>query len=279
MPNFESFNWNTDDGETIYAQKWILENNPKAIIILVHGLGEHIGRYDHVANYFNQRNIAMFGFDHRGHGKTTGRRGHISSTEDYFQDIDHMIELAKKEFPGAPIFLYGHSLGGNMVLNYSLKKKPEIRGVICTSPGLAVGQPVPPAKLFLAKILKTVLPSMTMDNGLDVDNLSHDPEVIQKYKDDPLVHPMISAKLAMDMFANGAWVLENAKVFPIPLLLMAGEEDHIVNLDVIEQFAKKVPAELITFEICKGLFHEIHNEYEKEQVFQKMYSWILKYIE
>ncbi len=249
MPNFESFTWNSDDGETLYSQKWISGDNPNAIIILVHGLGEHIGRYQHVADYFIKNNISTYGFDHRGHGKSSGKRGHISSNLAYFSDIDTMINLAKKEFPGTPIYIYGHSLGGNMVLNYALRRQPDIHGVICTSPGLAVGEPVPPVKLFLAKILKTILPSMTMANGLDVNNLSHDPVVIQKYKDDPLVHPMISARLAMDMFANGEWVLENAKDFNLPLLLMAGSEDHIVNLEVIKQFARKVPGDLITFEI------------------------------
>lgn len=279
MPNFESFTWKSSDGDSLYSQKWISGDSPKAIIVIVHGLGEHIGRYHHVADYFIKMNISLYGFDLRGHGKSSGKRGHIASNHIYFSDIDTMINLAKKDFPGIPIFIYGHSLGGNMILNYSLKMKPDIRGVICTSPGLAVGEPVPPVKLFLAKILKSLLPSMTMDNGLDVNNLSHDPEIIQKYKDDPLVHPMISAKLAMDMFANGEWVLENAEDFQLPLLLMAGSEDHIVNLEVIKQFAKKVPGEYITFEIFEGFFHEIHNEYEKENVFQIIFSWISSTLE
>lgn len=279
MANPENFSWKASNGETLYGQKWLSTDNPTAIIILIHGLGEHIGRYAHVAEYFVQKNISIYGFDHRGHGKSSGKRGHISSTEDYFSDIEYTMETAKKEYPNAPLFLYGHSLGGNMVLNYSLRKKPPIAGVICTSPGLAVGEPLPPAKLFLAKILKTLLPSMTMDNGLDVNNLSHDLQVIKKYQEDPLVHPMISAKLAMDMFSNGDWVIENASNFSIPLLLMAGSEDHIINVEKVKEFAKKVPEKFITFELFPGLYHEIHNEFEQEKVFVKMHEWILQQLE
>jgi alpha-beta hydrolase superfamily lysophospholipase len=161
-----------------------------------------------------------------------------------------------------------------MVLYYSLFKKPAIKGVICTSPGLGTGEPVSPSKLLAAKILKTLLPSMTINNGLDVNNLSHNPQVIKDYQEDPLVHPMISAKLAMDMFSNGDWTVENASKFSLPLLLLQGEKDHIVSFEKTKQFAAKVPESLITFKIFPGLYHELHNEYEQEQVFNFILEWI-----
>lgn len=274
MSVIENFEWKTKEGEKIFSQKWLADGTSKAILILVHGLGEHIGRYNHVAKFFNQHQISMYGFDHRGHGKSSGRRGHIGSNELFMTDIDNMIDVAKKENPGIPIFLYGHSLGGNMVLYYSLFKKPAIKGVICTSPGLGTGEPVPIAKLFAAKILKILFPGMTMDNGLDVNNLSHNPQVIKDYQEDPLVHPMISAKLAMDMFSNGDWNVENASKFNLPLLLLQGEKDHIVNLEKTKEFAAKVPDSLITFKIFPELYHEMHNEYEQDQVFNFMLDWV-----
>lgn len=274
MSTVENYEWKTKEGEKIYSQKWLTDSPAKAVIVLVHGLGEHIGRYNHVANFLNKNQISVYGFDHRGHGKSSGKRGHIGSNQYFISDIDTMIDVAKKENPGLPVFLYGHSLGGNMVLYYSLFKKPSIQGVISTSPGIGTGEPVPPAKLMAAKILKTLLPAMTMDNGLDVNNLSHNPQVIKDYQEDPLVHPLISAKLAMLMFSNGDWIIENASKFNLPLLLLQGEKDHIVSLDKTKQFAEKVPKSIITFKIFPNLYHEMHNEYEQEQVLNFILDWI-----
>lgn len=278
MSTSKEFNWKTKQGGKIFAQKWLVDGKPKAIITLVHGLGEHIGRYDHVAKFFNLNQISVYGFDHRGHGKSSGKRGHIGDSQDFIDDIDTLIETAKKENPDVPVILYGHSMGGNMVLFYTLKKKPEIQGVICTSPGLGTGTPVPPAKLMLAKILKTLMPSMTMDNGLDVNNLSRNPQVVKAYQEDPLVHPMVSTKLAMDMFSNGDWIIENADKFDLPLLLLQGEKDHIVNLEKTKLFASKVSSSKINFNIFPELYHELHNEFEQEQVLQYILNWINKQV-
>ena len=274
MSTVENFEWDTKDGEKIFSQKWLPDGPVRAVIIIVHGLGEHIGRYNHVAKFFNQNQISVYGFDHRGHGKSTGKRGHIGSNQLFMSDIESMISLAREDYPDLPIFLYGHSLGGNMVLYYSLFKQPAIKGVIATSPGLGTGEPIPPVKLFAANVLKTILPSMTMNNGLDVNNLSHNPQVIKDYQEDPLVHPMISAKLAMLMFSNGDWIIENASKFNLLLLLLQGGKDHIVNLDKTKQFASKVPDSLITFKIFPELYHELHNEYEQDQVLNFILDWI-----
>ena len=273
MTTVESFSLTPSEGEKIHAQKWLADSS-KAIVVLVHGLGEHIGRYEHVAKFFNENRISLYGFDHRGHGKSTGKRGHIASNEQFMTDIDSMINVAKSENPEKPLFLYGHSLGGNMVLFYALQKKPSINGIICTSPSLGIGEIIPAGKLVAAKILKVLLPSLTMNNGLDVSNLSHDQQVITAYKEDPLVHPMISAKLAMDMFAIGDWVIQHAENFPLPLLLLAGSDDHIISLGKVEQFAKNVPEKLINFEIFPNFFHELHNDFEKEKVLRLIVDWI-----
>lgn len=274
MPVKESFEWKTRDGEKIFSQKWLADGAIKAIFVLVHGLGDHIDRYNHIAEFFNQHHISIYGFDHRGHGKSSGKRGHIGSSQLFMSDIDTLIDTAKKENPSIPIFLYGHSMGGNMVLYYTLNKKPALNGVISSSPGIAVGEPIPPMKLFAAKILKNLFPTFLMDNGLDIDNLSHNAQVITEYKMDPLVHPMVSVKLGLDTIANGDWILKKAENFSIPLLLLQGEKDHIANLEKTKQFASKVPDSLITFKIFPKLYHELHNEYEQEQVFNFILDWV-----
>jgi len=276
MTKLQDFEWTTDENVHIHAQKWLPEGEVSSVIIMVHGLGEHIARYDHVARFFNDQNIAFYGSDHQGHGKSSGKRGHIARNQVFISEIDKIIDIARYENPNKPIFLYGHSLGGNMVLYYTLKRKPQIKGIICTSPGLGVGTPVPPAKLFMAKIMKSLLPSLTLDNGLDVNNLSHNPEVIKEYQEDPLVHPMISAKLAMDMFSNGDWTIENAANWDTPLLLMVGTNDHTVSQDKIKQFVANVPKNFITFKPFPGLYHELHNEYESNQVLSTIFEWMNK---
>jgi len=273
MATMETFSFSTMDGGKIHAQKWLADDS-KAAVVLVHGLGEHIDRYEHVAKFLNENQISLYGFDHRGHGKSSGKRGHIASNQQFMSDIDHMINIAKTENPDKPLFLYGHSMGGNMVLFYTLNKKPSINGVISTSPGLGVGEPVPASKLIAAKILKTLYPSFQMDNGLDIDNLSHNSQVIKEYKEDPLVHSKVSVKFALETLSNGDWIVEEAENCCIPILLLQGEKDHIVNQEKIKIFAAKVPDSFITFKVFPNLYHELHNEFEKEMVLNVIVDWI-----
>jgi alpha-beta hydrolase superfamily lysophospholipase len=268
--------WKTPDGVRLYTREWIPSGDQLALVVLVHGLGEHCARYDHVTERFASNGIHTLGFDHRGHGRSEGKRGHIPGYDLVLQDIDHFIFEAKRQAGDLPVFLYGHSMGGEMVLYYAIQRRPDIRGVISTSPGLATGVPVPPVKLAAAKTLYLLAPSLTMDNGLDVQNLSHDRAVVDAYRADPLVTEMVSARLGLDLINTGKWVLEHASEFPLPLLLMQGSADHIVSPEATRQFAEKVPHQLLTFRLWENLYHETHNEFEKDQVIQMMVDWMLK---
>src|SRR5690349_10378484 len=167
MKHFET-KWTTHDGLKIFAQGWEPDARaPKAVICLVHGLGEHTSRYAHVAEAFGRDGYAMFGFDLRGHGRSEGSRGHFSSIEAVMQDIDLLFEETRKRYPGLPLLLYGHSLGGILVLHYALKRKPNVKGVIATSPGLHTALENQPAKLLAAKVLGAVIPAVSLPSGLD----------------------------------------------------------------------------------------------------------------
>jgi alpha-beta hydrolase superfamily lysophospholipase len=226
----------------------------------------------------NARGIALYGFDHRGHGRSPGVRGHIPSLEAVRGDIDHFIAEAKKAHPEKPVFLYGHSMGGLLVLDYGLVCKPDISGVICTAPALSTGDPVAWARLLAGKALYVLVPSFTMPNGLDVQNLSRDPMVVKAYTSDPLVTPLVSARLGLDLINTGPWVLNHAREWVLPLLLMQGTKDHIVSPEATARFAAAIPQNLITFKEWQGLYHEIHNEFEKEMVIQIMLDWLNQYI-
>ena len=138
----EELNWKNQEGISLFACHWPVDK-PKAVISMVHGLGEHIGRYDHVARWFNQNQVAVVGHDHQGFGKSGGRRGHVSRLDSVLDDIDLALAEARNRYPDVPQFLYGHSLGGNLILNYTLRRKPVLTGVIATGPWIRLAFPAP----------------------------------------------------------------------------------------------------------------------------------------
>lgn len=268
------FSWKTNDGLTLFAKEWKPDGPVKASIALVHGLGEHIGRYDHVAEALTTAGFGMVGFDLRGHGKSDGSRGYTTSNAAVMSDITHNIQNAKERFPAVPTFIYGHSLGGNLALYYVLTQKADLKGAIITSPGLATAKPVPASLMIASKVLAVLAPKTMINNTLDVSGLSHDPSVAEKYKADPLVHPFISPRLAEDMFSNGEFCLKHAAEFAIPLLLMQGSADPIVNPAKTKEFALAAPISKVTYKEWPGFYHELHNEPEKAEVLKTMIDWL-----
>ena len=271
------WSWVAKDRTKFYAVDW-RPSQPRAAVLLVHGLGEHCRRYDHVAEVFCASGLALLSYDQRGHGRTSGKRGHIPAMERAMDDIEHFLAEAEARFPGVPRFLYGHSMGGLEVLNYALTRHPQINGVVCTSPGLATGEPVSPFKLFIGNLLYSLLPDMTMPNGLDFTNLSHNPAVVASYRADPLVTPQISARLGLDLINTGRWVEEHGEDISLPLLLMQGSGDHIVSPPATRRFVARVPTNLIVYREWAGLYHELHNEPEQASVLHEMTAWILSHL-
>ncbi len=286
-----TFEWQDAQKRKIFAQDWRPQGAPRGgsgkppfdaaergVVALVHGLGEHTGRYQHVAAALNAAGYGLIGFDLPGHGRSEGKRGHAGYDE-ILDDIDCLLKEAGQRYPDAPRFLYGHSLGGALVLYYTLKRRPDLRGVIASSPGLATAAPVSSGKLLLAKVMARLAPSFTMDNGLDLNYLAHDPAVSAAYQNDPLVHNQISARLGMDLLTKGQWILEQAPSFPLPLLLIQGSADHLISTKVNDAFARAVPAEKITYKVWENQYHETHNEPQKQQALQFIIDWMDKRLE
>ena len=264
----------TVKGEPVFAFEWKPEGEIKAVVVNTHGLGEYSLRYQHVADFYNQNHIAMIGFDLFGHGKSGGRRGELPEKGTHLESISLLLEQAKMKYPGSPVILRGHSLGGELVLWYALEKRPDIKGIISTSPFFSAFEPLPPIKLFLAKVMNSLLPAFSMENGLDPYGLSRDLTVVEKYTHDPLVHKMVSARLGWVMVEQAEWIMNHANEFPLPLLIVVGSAERIVNRAKIEEFAKLVPdAEL---KIWDGLYHETHNEPEKDKVLKYELDWVKK---
>lgn len=257
----------------INAEIWLPEKNPSNVMIIIHGLGEHIGRYaTHFAEFYLKNETGLILFDLPGHGLSSGKRGHINKPILLLEIIDQLIKTAKDRFPHCPLFLYGHSLGGEILLWYTLVRSPDVQGVIISAPFISENQPVPQFKLFLARTMDKLMPSFTMNNGLEPSLLSKNPEVVNAYKSDPLVHDQVSARTGMMMINRGAWIHKNASTNKTRTLLMVGDQEGIVNLEDINNISKKMPYS--EFILWPGLYHEMHNEPEKEQVMNHVLNWM-----
>jgi alpha-beta hydrolase superfamily lysophospholipase len=176
------------DGLNLYFQAWQLENEQKGVICLVHGLGEHSGRYAHWADLLNQAGYSLLSYDLRGHGKSGGKRGHVTSFDDYLADTGLLLKEANDRFPGVPCFLYGHSLGGLINNQYVLRRKPQIAGVVITALSNNTSLQKQKVKVMLSKVLGSILPNLSIETGLVPSTISRDPEVVKRYINDPLVH-------------------------------------------------------------------------------------------
>lgn len=261
----------------LYYQIWEPEKEIRSVIILIHGLGEHGGRYGKdFADFYTNSGVAILAPDLPGHGLTQGKQGHITDTALFLDYLDILIAKAAALYPGKAIFLYGHSMGGLITLWYTLARNPQVNGVIVTSPAIETQDSVPPIKRFLARIMNSVMPAFSMDNGLDANLLSHDKTVVQAYMADPLVHSLVSAKLGLMLISQGQWVLAHAAENKNDLLVMIGSREGIVSKDAVDRFCQTAPN--VTYKIWPDLFHEIHNEPEKMGVFAYTQNWILDHI-
>ncbi|MBI5944491.1 MAG: lysophospholipase [Chloroflexi bacterium] len=273
MHHYET-TWKSRDGLDIFAEGWeptvIL---PKAVVCLVHGLGEHVSRYAHVAEALSREGFVLLGADLRGHGRSGGPRGHISSIEDFMQDIDVLFEQARTRYPDLPLYLYGHSLGGIQVLHYGLTRKPKVKGVIATSSGLHTAIEQQAVKVLMAKVLGSLLPSVAIPSGLDSKTISRDEKVVQAYNNDPLVHDKISLGFGKVMIGVTAWTLAHAGEFSLPLLLMHGKADALAFPSSSIEFAAPLK-EKCTLVLWDDAYHELHNEPIKDEVFKTLTLWM-----
>jgi alpha-beta hydrolase superfamily lysophospholipase len=261
------------DGKNLYTKSWTPEK-PLALVCLVHGLGEHVGRYEHVAQQLNRSGIAVYGIDLRGHGHSPGKKGH-ASCQDLWDDVESLMKHARLSHLDVPLFLYGHSWGGNIVSNFLLRRNSgEIRGAILSSPWLKLSFEPARMKLLMAQWLSGIYPSLTQANDLQPEHLSRDPRVGEAYIRDPLVHQKISAGLFSEAVLNGQYALEHASQLSKPLLIMHGTDDQITSAKASEEFSEIAPNARL--QLWPDMRHETHNEYGKEEVVEFVCRWIVK---
>lgn len=248
--------------------------NTKAVIVLVHGLGEHIQRYNQWADRFKAEDFAFVGVDLPGHGRSSGRRGNIKNYELLREMIDILLRTVSNTFPGIPVYLYGHSMGGGIVLDYLIRKNPKIQGAIVTSPWIRLSFQPSNMKLIMASVLKHIIPGLVQSSGLDVTHLSHNETISEVYEKDPLVHGRISVSLFVNTVSAGEHSLKHATDLKVPTLLLHGSDDRICSPEASREFASKSP--MVDLKIWDGGYHELHNEPFKDEVFKYILNWLMR---
>jgi len=242
----------------------------KGVVVLVHGFGEHSGRYtEHVIPMLLQADLAVVTYDNVGHGKSSGKRGHCKSYESLLDILKNTIDRAEGLFPKVPLFLYGHSMGGNLVLNYALRRiKPS--GIVATSPYLRLAFQPPKWKLFMGRQLMNT--SITLPSGLDPKGISRIPAEVEKYKNDPLVHDKVSPMFSFPVMDAGEWAIQNAKQLQVNTFLLHGTADPIIDYRGTKEFHEN--SKRTTLELFEGGYHELHNDLCKDEMLAATQNWL-----
>jgi len=274
--NYKSTMYASFDGMKLSGYLWEPEETPKALINLVHGFGEYSERYEHWALRFNKLGYVVHAIDNRGHGKSDGRRGYLNSFDDFLKDVDVLVKESEKLYPELPQIIYGHSMGGNIVANYILKRDVNFKGAVISSPWLRLAFNPSALTIFFARIVRRVFPKFTQKAKLDVKGISHDPVVVEKYLADPLIHEKISARMFFEIYQAGNWAIENTDKLKIPVLVQHGSGDLITSHKASEEFAENAVknGKVAEFKEWEGLYHELHNELEKDKIFEFVSGWI-----
>ncbi len=262
------------DGADIYTQAWLPDGTPQAILLIVHGLGEHSGRYGNYVNYFVPRGYALYSFDTRGHGRSSGSRGYVERFDHYVEDIERRATEARAEWPNVSLFVLAHSLGSLMGLSYARQHPDQLTGLIVTGTALQDALELPAWKRNLAAVLNRVTPALKFNNGVSLAGLSHDPAVRAAFEADPLVHTWGTPRLDTEVRVVRTQIRQSAPTWNVPTLMLHGGDDAICLAEGAQEFAAQTPPGMVEYCEYPGLYHEIHNEPERDQVFGQIETWL-----
>lgn len=261
-------------GLKLYYHGWEAES-PHAAVLLIHGLAEHGGRYAELGRRMAGFGISVYAIDLRGHGLSDGRRGHADRFEVLLQDVDRFRREIEGITEDIPLFILGHSLGGLIVARYIEEYEPRFTGAIITSPWLATGMEIPRWKVLAAGILNKLLPAIPMDAGIEPGYLSHDPTVVQRYQDDPLVHGKITPRLFSEAGMAMGLVMQRSERVRIPTLFLLAGDDRIVDTRKSEAFARSLKIPDVTIRVLPDYYHEVLNDYDRNIALHAIRDWIL----
>jgi len=263
-----------NDAPVLFERRWQPTASPKGVVVIVHGYAEHSGRYEHVAAYLTGRGYAVEAFDLRGHGKSPGRRAYVRSPDEYLDDVRAALDRARQRYPGLPVFLLGHSMGGGIVTLLVLREPKSVDGVILSAPSIRGRRSVPRIVQALLGLIGRFLPRVRLGK-LDSALVSRDPEVVARYDGDPLVYRggMATGTLRA-MVAAGREIARDMERFSLPVLLVHGTEDGLTDPEGSRELFERASTPDKQLKLYTGLFHEIMNEPEQAEVLSDIARWL-----
>lgn len=261
-------------GLDLHARVWLPDAKPLAVIALAHGLGEHLGRYDHVAQRLVSAGYAVYAVDHRGHGRSPGRRANIERFDHVLSDFCAFAGRAARQHPGADLYLLGHSMGGAIAFAAALRLQDRLRGLVLSAPALAVEDRLPAWQKTAARVLAAVAPTVGVLK-LDASAVSRDPQVVREYENDPLVHHgSVPARTAVELLDATRTFRDLARRVTQPILVMHGTADRLVPLAPTRVVHQSIASKDRTLRYYDGLYHELFNEPERDRVLDDVVGWL-----
>jgi len=261
------------DGQQLYHEIWPAPGETRATVLVVHGYGEHCGRYQNPVGALRPRGFEVFAFDYRGHGQAGGRRGHVDRFAEYLDDLDRALEVARSRGK-RPLFLLGHSLGGLIAARYVIERRKDFAGLVLSSPFFGFRLKLPPLKKSVGRLASRWAPRLTLKNELDVRTLSRDPAVGEAYARDRFVHRVGTARWLTESTAAQARCLEEAGAITLPVLGYAGDADAIADHDATRAVFDRIAARDKTLTIYPGGYHELMNDTCKDEVLAALVKWL-----
>jgi lysophospholipase len=262
------------DGETIFHQAWLPDGDARAVVLLIHGLGEHSGRYGHVGAHLVGAGYAVHALDHRGHGRSSGKRVFVKSYDEFMRDLHQFRRIVVAEHPGIPLVLLGHSMGGNLAVGYTLGNQDGIAALVLSGPALKVGDDFSPAQLRVFDVISRIAPGFR-PQGLSADAISRDPAVVEAYRNDPLVYTgKISAGLGAALIRAMQGFPDRYEQLRLPILLLHGTDDQLADIAGSKELEATAVNADVTSHYYDGLYHEVFNEPEQDQVLADLTAWL-----
>ena len=266
------------NGCKLYYKTWLPEDQPKAALIIVHGAGEHIDRYQNLVGVLVKAGYALVGYDLRGHGRSEGQRGHIYNWDDYRFDLREFVKLTREKFSDSPQFIFGHSLGALIVLDYLIVHQEGLSGAILSGTALDPVDAAPPLQVFLAKLLSGIYPTFSLKIPLPGSSLSRDAQVAQAYDQDPLVHRKRTARWGAESLSTIEHIKNHADQIKLPVLFIHGEKDPLVSAEGTQRYFERLSIVDKTLHIYPDTLHEPHNDLDHQAVIADMVYWISSHL-
>lgn len=261
------------DGLRLYLRRTEVAN-ARGEILIAHGFGEHSGRYGALTDHLTSHNYSVTAYDQRGHGLSDGLPGHVESFDEYDQDLMKLVASVRERNQAAPIFLIGHSMGGLIALRYLARRGGELSAAVISAPLIEVAVPVPAHKLMIARVGARMAPRLRLDNEINPANLSRDPEVGRAYAVDPLVNRKVSTTWFSEATRAMREVAQSASQIKTPVLVMHGTEDRLASVEATKRMFANIGSSDKELVIYPGFYHELFNEPEKQDVFERVTDWL-----